>query len=290
MANTAPIRVGAYALKVRDIEQAVAFYRRALGLDLMSRDDAGAVMGTDGAALLHLEHRPNAMADDKSQAGLFHTAFVLPSRQELAAWYRHAQRIGLDVTRTGDHMVNEAIYYDDPEGNGCECYADRPAETWQWNADGTCEITTGKAVDLVTLAAEAGAAENWRPPTTMRIGHINLRVGDIRAAEGFLCDGIGLDHTGRRDIDFAGRPNTITFMSSGRYHHHVAANDFTSRGASMRNPERAGLAWFTLEVEGADRLARMRDRLGQRGAPVTTISGGFETRDPWGTRVRLMPA
>lgn len=292
LAVEAPIHIGAYALFVRDLLRCAEFYRHAIGLDLLAQERARAVLGAGGVPLLHLEERPEAKPDDKAAAGLFHAAFAMPTRADLARWYAHARRIGLTISRTGDHLVNEAIYFDDPEGNGCECYADRPPETWQWDAEGHCAIDTGKPVDLDGLSQEAaGEAGQWHAPGGLRVGHMNLRVGDWRAAERFYSGVIGLDFTGRRHINFAGRTDTtITFMSSGRYHHHFAANDFTSRDAGRRDPARAGLAWFSFAHDASVDANALRARLRAAGAPVAPVDGGFETQDPWGTRVRVVPA
>ena len=102
---------------------------------------------------------------------------------------------------------------------------------------------------------------------------------------------IGLDFTGRRHINFAGQTDrTITFMSSGRYHHHLAANDFTSRGASARDGDRAGLAWFAIEAADADTLEKVRNNLREGRRARHIHRGRIETRDPWGTRVRFAVA
>jgi catechol 2,3-dioxygenase len=290
MANRTPLRVGAYALAVRDLDGVSAFYQRIVGLEEMARSAKGVSLGIGGVALLHLEHRPDAKPDDQKTAGLFHTAFLMPTRRDLADWYLHALRCGLNVTRTGDHDVNEAIYYEDPEGNGCECYADRPPEVWKWQDDGTVDIPSTH-VDLASLKRDAvNLTGPWRAPGGLRIGHINLRVGEIAPSEHFFCKAVGLDHTGRRDIRAPGVDGTITFMSSGRYHHHVATNNFSSDGAGPRDPQRAGLLWFALEAADAAKLNEVRDCLRAAGATITPVSGGFETPDPWGTRVRFVEA
>lgn len=291
MASRTPLRIGAYALAVRDLDRCAAFYQEIVGLDVMARSARGASLGVGGVALLHLEHRPDAKPDDAREAGLFHTAFLMPTRRDLADWYLHTQRCGVTITRTGDHDVNEAIYYDDPEGNGCECYADRPPEVWKWAADGTVDIPT-TTVDLESLVRDAGSSTDgpWRAPGGLRIGHINLRVGEIAPSEQFFCEAVGLDHTGRRDITFGRAGKTITFMSSGHYHHHVATNDFTSLGAGPRDPDRAGLSWFAIEANDVEALNKVRTRMRAHGKPAVEIEGGFETRDPWGTRVRFVTA
>jgi catechol 2,3-dioxygenase len=291
LATRAPLHVGAYALTVRDLDVMKNFYRRVIGLDVMAETARTAVLGNDGAALLHLEQRDGLQPDDKATAGLFHTAFVMPRRKDLAAWLVHARSVGMDINRTGDHLVNEALYFDDPEGNGCECYSDRPPETWVWDEAGHVDIDTGKKVDLDALAREADSdGYAWHAPRALRIGHINIRVGDYTAGERFYRDAIGLDFTGRRHIDFAGRPNTIAFMSSGRYHHHLAVNDFTSRGAGPRDPDRAGLAWFAFAARDSATLAKVRARLAAAGVPMSEVAGGIEARDPWGTPVRVVLA
>jgi catechol 2,3-dioxygenase len=292
MASRTPLRIGAFCLTVRDLDRCVDFYRQAVGLDVMERQNGSAVLGIDGVRLVYLEHTPDALPDDKTEAGMFHVAFAMPTRRDLGDWLRHAQRSGVVITRTGDHLVNEAIYYDDPEGNGCECYADRPPETWTWYEDGTRKILTGVPIDVDGLLADSGpATESWTPPTGLRVGHINLRVSDVLKHEWFWCEAVGLDHVGRRDVNYGGRPNAITFMSSGGYHHHVAGNNFTSPDAGPRNPKRAGLAWFTVEAETDAALEAIRQRLAKAGVETRTLSGGgFEAQDPWGTHVRFVRA
>jgi catechol 2,3-dioxygenase len=287
-ANGVPLCVGSYALVVQDLDRLTDFYAEALGLAVLERAADAVRLGMEGATLLELQRRPDAQPDDPATAGLFHTAFLIPTRKDLAEWYLHSQRIGLTITRTGDHLVNEAIYFEDPEGNGCECYADRAPETWEWDEAGHVNIDTGKPVDLASLNTESPRDRaDWKPPAGLGIGHINLRVGDCAAAETFYCDVIGFDHTGRRHIEFGGRLSTITFMSSGRYHHHLAVNDFTSRGAGRRDPARSGLGWLALRCDASVDIEALQGRLRSAGMPVTRTAAGIETQDPWGTTVRV---
>jgi light-regulated signal transduction histidine kinase (bacteriophytochrome) len=116
-------------------------------------------------------------------------------------------------------------------------------------------------------------------PGGLRIGHIHLRVGDVARAETFYRDGLGLDVTRRR--------HGASFMSSGRYHHHIAGNVWHSAGAGARDEDRAGLSWFSLEAADATAFEAAKSRLAQAGAPLTATPTGFETADPWGTRLRI---
>jgi catechol 2,3-dioxygenase len=248
-------------------------------LSEVTRESGAVRLGTGGVVLLELVHRPDAKPDDAGEAGLYHTAFLMPTRTDLARWLLHIARTRVPTSGASDHGVSEAIYLDDPEGNGIEVYSDRPAESWVWR-DGRVDMQTER-LDLEDLARAAnGAAPYGEAPGGLRVGHIHLRVGDVDRAARFYVDGIGLEPT-------RGRGGAI-FMSSARYHHHVAANVWHSRGAGPRDDGRAGLAWFTMEANDKTTRDATAARLRQAGATVTPIDGGFETTDPWGTRIRVV--
>jgi catechol 2,3-dioxygenase len=277
-ANRTPLRIGAVALKARDLSRLTDFYAQAIGLHVMDRDGKTARLGAGGVTLLELEAAPNAKPDDPRTAGLFHTAFLQPTRGDLARWLVHVARNRVPLTGASDHLVSEAIYLDDPEGNGIEVYRDRLPTEWQWSGD-RIKMATDR-LDLDNLAADAGAAPYTGAPEGLRIGHIHLRVGDIESAQKFYSGAVGLDVT-------AGRGGAL-FMSSGRYHHHVGSNVWQSAGAGPREEDRAGLSWFAFEGE-AGALAGVRERLKAANVPVSE-NGAPEVRDPWGTRVRFAPA
>jgi catechol 2,3-dioxygenase len=278
-ASRTPLHIGAVALVVRDLDRLAAFYRDALGLSVLAGSSDRATLGTGGVALLHLEHRPNAKPDDPREAGLYHTAFLMPTRADFARWILHAARARVTLTGASDHAVSEAIYLDDPEGNGIEVYCDRAAEGWQWSGNDLTMTTDPLDVEDI-LREVANDAAYPGAPNGLRIGHVHLRVGDVARAERFYRDVIGLAVTRRR--------HGASFMSSGRYHHHVAGNVWHSAGASMRDHERAGLAWFSLEAADAAAFDAVKARLAQAARAVTAAT--IETADPWGTRLRIVRA
>jgi catechol 2,3-dioxygenase len=119
-------------------------------------------------------------------------------------------------------------------------------------------------------------------PEGLRIGHVHLRVGDVARAEAFYRDALGLDVTRRRQ--------GATFMSSGRYHHHVAGNVWHSAGAGRRDEQRAGLSWLTLEAVDTSAFETAKARLTQGGEEFAVTPAGAATVDPWGTRLRITRA
>ena len=280
-ASRTPLHIGAVGLKVRDLDRLTGFYRDVLGLSVLDRSTDGAALGAGGVALVHIEHRPDAKPDDTRTAGLYHTAFLMPTRADLARWLLHVARGKVPLTGASDHAVSEAFYLDDPEGNGIEVYYDRPAETWQWTGN-DLRITTDP-LDVDSILREVPPTATFPgAPDGLRIGHVHLRVGDVARAETFYRDALGLDVTRRR--------HGASFMSSGRYHHHIAANVWHSAGAGRRDEDRAGLSWLALEAADGTTFDAARTRLAQAATELAVTASGIETADPWGTRLRITRA
>ncbi|MCT8998390.1 VOC family protein [Chelativorans intermedius] len=262
LSATAPVRIAAVGLKARDARRLSAFYRDVVGLEEMPGRDGAAVLGAGGRPLLAIEEDAAAVPDDARQAGLFHIAFLLPSRADLARWARHALDLRVPLQGASDHLVSEAIYLADPEGNGIEIYADRPAARWPWEGGQIAMKTL--PLDMDGLLATPRAERPWAgAPRGTIIGHVHLRVGDPAAAEAWWHEALGLDTMARY-----GRQ--AVFLASGGYHHHVGVNAWHSAGAGRRNPAMAGLAWVELQSDGAGQARTLQD--------------------PWGTVVRIAPA
>ena len=268
------LRVAGVALAVRDLTRVEAFYREILGFGVTDRTADTVRLGAGGTAFLDLLHRPDALPDDPATAGLFHTAFLLPSRADLGRWLAHAGRLRQALDGAADHLVSEALYLSDPEGNGVEVYADRPRARWRWRdgPDGRRVEMANQPLDSEGLLAAADGAWAGAPDGT-RIGHVHLRVGDVAEAVRFYGDRLGMDVT-------AIRPGAA-FLSTGGYHHHIAVNAWRSAGAGLREAGRAGLAWVMLEVADTRGLAGVARDTGTADVAECGL------RDPWGTELRL---
>ena len=281
-ASRTPVHIGAVGMIVRDLDRLTAYYRDLLGLTVQERTSGSAILGVDGLPLLELVHRPDALPDDPREAGLYHTAFLMPTRADLARWILRASKSRVPITGASDHDVSEAIYLDDPEGNGIEVYSDRPSEKWRRDGQIIFQKTDPLDIDDIIREVDPATATYAGAPGGLRVGHIHLRVGDTAKAEAFYCGALGLDVTRRR--------TGATFMSSGGYHHHVGANVWHSNGAGTRSGNRAGLDWFSMEIIDQPTLDGLKTRLGAAGIAIDEISGGFAVSDPWGTRIRFTTA
>lgn len=243
-AAAAPLALGPATLVVRDLSAMTRFYAEELGFSLLRHDAAEAVLGAGDATLLHLRGDPHARAPGRGEAGLFHLAWLVPSRLDLARFGLRACANGIPLSGS-DHLVSEALYLSDPEGNGIEVYADRAPAAWDWTEAGVKMAT--KRLDLRALAASADGECAGIPVGTI-LGHVHLKVGAIEPAAAFWLPALGLASTaayGDQALFMAGM-----HASGGRYHHHLAVNTWDSLGARARPAGTAGLDHFVVHGGG----------------------------------------
>lgn len=267
----ASVRIGRVALTVRDLDRVSRFYQDIVGLTLIKADAQGHGLGAGDRVLLDLRHDPQAPLADRRQAGLFHTAFLLPDRAALADWVIHAVARRAPLEGASDHLVSEALYLSDPEGNGIEIYHDRDSQDWTIGPDGSVAMATLR-LDLNDLAASGTGRPYAGMPQGTIVGHVHLQVGQLDAAEAFYGGQIGFGLTTRYD--------GANFFGSDGYHHHIGTNIWNSRGAGPRPEGTTGLAGIELLAK-PEAAADIANRLAV--APTTTL----ETRDPWGTRLTI---
>ena len=210
--NDAPIAVESVTLTVNDLPKVADFYQRVIGLQHLTGDGESASLGIDGRTLIEL--RRDAQAQFRPhEAGLFHTAFLLPDRDALGRWLRFAADTGLPLEGASDHLVSEALYLRDPEGNGIEIYVDRPRAMWTKNGDQIVMDTL--PLDIQALLRLADQPWSGAPSGTV-VGHVHLQVGDIPTVEGFMADKLGMQRVAHIP--------SASFFSTGGYHHHLAGN------------------------------------------------------------------
>jgi catechol 2,3-dioxygenase len=272
--------IGKVRLRVADIDALSEFYERVVGLRDVERDGELVRLGPEGGEpLVELVAAPGAPTAPSFSTGLFHLAILVPDRAELARSLRRVASAGWRLTGASDHLVSEALYLRDPEGNGIEIYRDRPRD--QWGREGGELRMATLPLDLEAVLGELGdgdEAANGMPAATT-IGHVHLQVADIPSAEGFYNGALGLDVTVRS------YPGAL-FLAAGGYHHHLGVNTWQSQGAPPPPDGALGLDRYELVLPSPDERDAAAERLGESGDPVRLDEGVLAT-DPSGNRVLL---
>lgn len=272
--------MGVVTLKVADLDVMRAYYRDVITLEELSESTASVVLGRNGVPIVSLEHAPALKHASPGQAGLFHTAIVFESQAALAAAvFSVATHAPGTFTGSADHLVSQAFYFDDPEGNGIELYWDRDPSLWTWQ-NGSIQMDT-LYLDPQKFISDHLSVEQQESFRNSRasVGHVHLSIGDIDVAQEFYVDQLGFDLT-------YNLRNTALFVSSGGYHHHMGLNIWNSRGAGRRQPT-LGLGDIKIYLPTDDDLGVAVERLTHFGHDLRHNGNSYVLDDPWGNQLTL---
>lgn len=268
MSVTAPMQIGLVTLNVRQLDTVSDYYRHLLGLEVIDRDGSTLRLGVGQTPLLELRGNADFVERNPRSAGLFHTAFLMPSRTDLAAWLRYVAKERIPVGGASDHAVSEALYLNDPEGNGIEVYVDRPRADWP-HEDGLIPMSSDP-LDIADILHFDETIAWSGAPAGMIVGHMHLQVGDLPTAQPFYSGVLGTDIT----CHYPG----ATFYGAGGYHHQLATNTWSSRGAGPIDPKTTGLVGFELILDSTEQ----RDAITARAQTTSNT-----LTDPWGLALTL---
>jgi catechol 2,3-dioxygenase len=289
MASLSPaIALGPVRLAVADLAGTAAFYERAVGLRRRATQESADVVrlgaGDDALSPALVELVADAAAPPRAprSSGLFHLALLVPDRRALAQALRRVAVAGRRLDGASDHLVSEALYLSDPEGNGIEIYRDRPRGEWRRSESGELAMAT-LPLDLEALGRELDARPEEDPgmPAETTLGHVHLQVADLAAAESFYVGALGFEATVR------GYPGAL-FVAAGGYHHHLGLNTWASAGGPPANPAARGLRDFAIRLPSAKERERVTAQVAGAGYAVREDPDAAVAIDPFGIAVRLM--
>jgi catechol 2,3-dioxygenase len=265
--------LGPVRLTVADLERSLRFYEGVLGLQGAKQPDGDYALAAGGSTLLRLEERRGARSKPQRSTGLYHVAILMPDRVALARVINRLAETRYPVTGASDHLVSEALYLDDPDGNGIEIYADRPREAWPQTDSGL--RMTVDPLDVESILGELpGGPEAWAGlPAGTTVGHVHLHVADLRAAEAFYVGLLGFEVMQRFG-------NSALFLSAGGYHHHLGLNIWAGVGAPPPPSDAVGLRHYAVRLPDAGALAAVVGRVRAVGLPVEEQADGLLVRDP----------
>ncbi len=269
---TSHLEMGATELYVQDLETMTTFYEDFVGLQRIGGQEGSVVLGSQERSILRLISSPERQPAPPGSAGLYHTAIVFSSRANLAhTLARMLEHVPFTFQGSSDHIVSEAFYFIDPEGNGLELYFDKDASGWQWR-NGQVQMGS-RYIDPRAYIAEHGVASG---EPHKKMGHIHLRVGDLEQAKMFYVTHLGLVITN----ESAG----ALFVSDGKYHHHFGLNVWESNGAGVRSPS-LGLGRVEIFVQEKTDLTALQARLTKAKIPHDFADTVLTANDPWGNTI-----
>ena len=282
--------LGPIRIAVTDKDRALAIWRDVVGLDVAFDGAESVSLAAGGKVLVVLE--PGAATPVvEGTTGLYHVAIHVPARKDLAQFLVRALRQRVRVSPT-DHLVSEAIYLWDHDGNGIEITFETPWRGRIGNAEEGFYVRTAdgsphsgrEPIDVDGLLAELGDDPVIEPrmPKGTRIGHVHVHVNDLEEAMRFYRDGLGFGGL------FIMRQFGMGDAGLGYMPHAIAFNIWAGRNAQPAPPDAAGLRWFQVVVPDGTALSEARTRLTALGYETEDTGGGFRVRDPSRNLVRVV--
>lgn len=267
------------ALKVSDLEKSKRFYTEVLGLNIKEQTSNSVSFTTNGQDVLLTITQPKTINKKQEQrTGLYHFALLLPKRADLSQVVRHFIHLGVRFGG-GDHLVSEAIYLNDPDGNGIEIYVDREASVWQWS-NGEVTMTTDP-VDFDDLLKESiDPVWNGLPKETV-MGHIHLQVNDLAKNKEFYVDGLGFDVVSRYGRE-------ALFLSDSNYHHHIALNTWSGTQIKHAEKTETGIESYSIVFPSEEKRQETVASLRELGIPVMEEENEVTVFDPSDIKLKLM--
>ncbi|HZQ06219.1 MAG TPA: VOC family protein [Anaerolineae bacterium] len=263
--------LGYVHLTVNDLKSSLPYYTDVLGFHVHRNENGTAHLGAGGDDLVLLTENPDAK-DPGIATGLYHFAILVPSRLELARALRRLAETQVPLQGFSDHLVSEAIYLSDPDGNGIEIYRDRPRDQWTFQNGALRMASDPLDIRGILRELEADNSPSPRLAPDTKLGHMHLKIANVKRDEAFYRDVLGFD-------EMAILPSAA-FVSAGGYHHHLGMNTWESAGAAPPPPDSIGLQYFTVRLPNSDELTRVANQVRSAGFDLEETDAGLLVRDP----------
>lgn len=274
-------QIGLVSLNVANLKKVTDFYQQIVGLEILQANSEVVSLGIQATqqTLVILNHKPKT-SHQPQQAGLYHSAFLLPERRDLGNLLYRLLAQQIPLVGAADHGYSEAIYLEDPEGNGVEVYWDKPKKAWDIRLDGSIVGITAELDVNGVLASRDQELISSLPPKT-RVGHVHLSVADLEETNNFYTQILGFDLAYRfgRQADF---------FAVGGYHHQIAANTWHHASFRSSKEDGLGLAYFSIVLPNQATLLDLQAHLTKEHIPFSKTETGLLLTDPSGLTIWVL--
>jgi len=265
-------------LNISDLQRSLAFYTDFLGFHILEQEERKAVLTADGKSPIIILQQPDGvLPKEAGRSGLYHFAILLPSRADLGEMLIHLVKNNYPLG-AADHLVSEALYLNDPDGNGIEIYHDRQAEEWTWQ-NNYVHMTTDSLDGEGVMKAANGKQWSGMPANTV-MGHIHLHVSHLQEAGTFYRNVLGYDVV----CEFG---KQALFLSTGRYHHHVGMNTWNGVGAPPPSANSVGMKEYSIAIPDVAYMEKIKHSLQELNLDYLEKDGVLYVHDPSNNQISL---
>ena len=265
-------------LKISNLKKTILYYTDILGFRVTIKHPKEATLYIeDGKPLITLHEIEGALPKSNT-TGLYHFAMLLPTRSDLGSLLRRFIQKGYQIDGASDHLVSEALYMHDPDGNGIEIYVDKPRSSWKFENNQVVMDTLPFPFEEILSSTPDITMEQL--PTRTKIGHIHLHVNHLVEATTYYTTQLKLDLM----LDY----HSARFLSYDGYHHHIGINIWNGSNASLPKPNQVGLDHVTIEVKNESLYLSIKEALEQTNNIEIQSNNMFVTKDPSGNTFQFV--
>ncbi len=277
-------RIGHVHYTVANLDRQIAFYKDILGFKVHWHEENSAGLGAGDEDLLRLTQVAGARIV-RGTTGLYHTAFLVPTKWDLAHLLRQLIQTNTPVHGFSNHGTHLAIYLPDPEENGIELAWDFPKDMWPRSF---ADMIRRREFDLQNLLDEIHKSPiRWDGiGTGTQVGHVHLHVADIEAGNYFYKHVLGFDYP-YNEMPPPQYARQMRFFSAGDYHHHIGTNTWQGENAPRPPADATGLRYYTIVSPNADERTRLIAQIERYGITTSTTAAGVLIHDPSGNGIVL---
>lgn len=267
-------------LMVKNKENSINFYTNVLGMKVIRDNDNEVTLGThSNHELVHLIVNPNALPKLRT-TGLYHYALLFKNRGDLGQILRHFITIKQGIVGGADHGISEAIYLEDPDGNGIELAWDRSDYKFKYLPNGDVDLLADNtALDYKDLLEHSTLGDFTKIPDDTIMGHLHLHVANLDIANVFFIELLGFQ-------SMFYYTEQAHFISDQKYHHHIAYNLWNGKNIPDAPVGGVGLKEYKVLVP-ENRYDDLMKRFTTQNIPVFTTPKSLYVVDPNNVRVYL---
>lgn len=256
-------------IAVKNLDKTLNFYKNLIGFQIAESNGKTIYLSANGKQpyIIGLHENPERKHPSGDSTGLYHIAIKFPGRKELAKVFLRLFENKTKFQGFSDHLVSEAIYLADPDGNGVELYTDKPKETWNWKLGQVEMDTLPLNLQVLTNSIDDDDLKSDLVHPDTEIGHIHLKVSNLLKAEKFYSHLLGFKITN------SGYPGAL-FFAAGGYHHHIGTNIWSSKNSTPPPDNSLGLQCFTIKLPDENYIKSISEDAKNSGIEIAKLNNG----------------
>ena len=255
------------SLRIKKASESKHFYTQLLGFSIVEETDDHIYYTINGKDIILKTLIDLSASERQLTQGLYHVAFLLPNKEALGQLIYHIANNQYPITGGADHGISDALYLNDPDGNGIELYVDKDPTYWK-DIDTHPEKIENQPFDY-KYYLNINPTRFTKIDSNTLLGHMHQHTLDLKTSSDFYQRVLG--------YDLILNIHSAHFLSSKSYHHHLALNTWAKPVRAKTNA--VGLVDVTYRLHTDTHFNHALQALSEIGVVYTLHNDVIYTKD-----------